>query len=152
MGIIEQILIAEKAGEELVSVKSARLEAGLGIIGDRYYKKAGTFSKALEKTGDFELTLIEDEEIECFNHMTGLGYQGRDFRRNIVTKNVKLNDLIGGEFVLGAVTLKAVRLCEPCKYLSERLGDTVMENMMGKCGIRAVILKGGSITTGDSVQ
>lgn len=152
MSNLKNILIASEAGKNLESIQKAELVPSHGIVGDRYYKKVGTFSEALSKSGDFEVTLIESEKIEEFNLHTGLGYTSKDFRRNLVTSGIDLAALVGSEFKVGEVTLKAVRLCEPCKYLSGLLGQVVMELMMGKCGIRAVIVKGGEINVGDTLS
>lgn len=148
MSKIVKILIAKNAGESLYPVNTAELEVGLGIVGDRYHKKEGTFSKALEKSGDFEVTLIAQEQIDQFNSSSGLAYSPEEFRRNIITSGVSVPSLVGKEFNIGHVTLKGVRLCEPCKYLSGLLGEVIMEKMMGECGIRAVIVRGGNINVG----
>ena len=152
MSRLESILVAANAGDELKSVDKAELVSGMGIVGDRYYKKIGTFSEGLAKSGDFEVTLIESEQIDSFNLETSLDYQAKDFRRNLVTSGVSLEALVGVEFKVGNVVLKAVRLCEPCKYLSDRLGEVVMRRMMGKCGIRAVIIEGGEINVGNRLS
>jgi hypothetical protein len=175
-GIIESILISGSAGGEVVSQSSVKLEIGRGIVGDRYYlskgtysKKLektydfeitlieredlskGTYSKKLEKTYDFEITLIEREEIDVFNQATGLNYDAAAFRRNLVTRGIRLNDLVGKEFSIGDVKFRGVRLCEPCAYLSDLLGPKFMSLMMHKAGLRAQILVNGSIEASDSI-
>ena len=149
-GIIEDILICEKAGGNLKSISEVALVAGKGIEGDRYFLKQGTFSESLEEKGDFEVTLIEIEEINSFNEKTGLDYSPAKFRRNLVTKGIKLNDLIGQEFSIGDVTLYGVRLCEPCAYLAGILRQSILSHMVHKAGLRAVIKKSGSINLGSS--
>ena len=151
MGKVEQILVAKNAGDKLFDVDKAELEKGFGIVGDRYHKKAGTFSKSLSKSGDFEVTLIDRTEIDTFNQTMGLNYLAEDFRRNIVTADISLPSLLGGEFMIGNTRLRAIRLCEPCKYLANLLGQAVMEKMMGKCGVRAVIVKSGKVSVGDLI-
>ena len=152
MGRVEKILIAKSAGDPLFEVDNAKLETGFGIVGDRYHKKVGTFSKALTKNGDFEVTLIERGEINAFNQAINSNYSAGDFRCNILTEGIHLSGLVGSEFIVGNTLLRAIRLCEPCKYLSNLLGEAVMEKMMGKCGIRAVIVRGGGISVGDRVS
>ncbi len=151
-GVVEQILIAESAGQPLISVAEAELVPGKGIEGDRYFSANGTFSKSLLSKGDFEVTLIEQEEIRAFNVTTGLNYDNAMFRRNIVTSGIRLNALVGREFALGACRLKAIRLCEPCAYLSDLLSDQVMQRMQHKAGLRAIIRSGGAVFVGDKVS
>ncbi len=150
-GIIESILISANAGGEVVSQSSVKLEKGRGIIGDRYHLSKGTYSKKLEKTHDFEITLIEREEIDAFNQATGLNYDAAAFRRNLVTRGIRLNDLVGKEFSIGDVKFKGIRLCEPCAYLSDFLGPEFMNLMVHKAGLRAQILVNGSIEASDSI-
>ena len=150
-GIIESILISGNAGGEVVSQSSVELEIGRGIVGDRYHLSKGTYSKKLEKTHDFEITLIEREEIDVFNQATGLNYDAATFRRNLVTRGIRLNDLVGKEFNIGDVKFRGVRLCEPCAYLSDLLGPDFLSLMVHKAGLRAQILVNGSIEVSDSI-
>ena len=150
-GIIESILISGNAGGEVVSQSSVKLEIGRGIVGDRYYLSKGTYSKKLEKTHDFEITLIEREEIDVFNQATGRNYDAAAFRRNLVTRGIRLNDLVGKEFSIGDVKFRGVRLCEPCAYLSDLLGPEFLSLMVHKAGLRAQILVNGSIEASDSI-
>ncbi len=150
-GTVIDILTANKAGETLQSNTSANLHSGKGIVGDRYYSSEGTFSKALEGEPDFEITLIEQEQIDSFNQQTGFAYSAADFRRNVVTSGVNLNQFEGKEFTIGNVRLKGIRLCEPCAYLAGLLGPEVMEHMVHKAGLRAQILEDGFIHVSDKV-
>ena len=151
-GIVKDILLAEIAGADLVSSSTAVLETGKGIVGDRYYLSQGTFSERLQDLPDFEVTLIEQEQIDSFNTKTGLGYSGNDFRRNIVTSGIELNNLVGKEFVIGNVMLRGVRLCEPCAHLSAILGPEIMSHMVHKAGLRAQILVSGQIGISDLIN
>jgi hypothetical protein len=109
-GIIESIFISANAGGEVISQPSVKLEAGRGIVGDRYYLSKGTYSEKLKNSQDFEVTLIEREEIDVFNQATGLDYDASAFRRNLVTRDIRLNDLVGKEFSIGDVKFKGMRL------------------------------------------
>ncbi|MDH5357320.1 MAG: MOSC domain-containing protein [Gammaproteobacteria bacterium] len=151
-GIIKDILTAEHSGDRLVSSPTATLEAGKGIVGDRYYSSQGTFSEHMQNQPDFEVSLIEQEKIDEFNAITGHHYSGHDFRRNIVTQGIQLNELVGKSFSIGNVTLKGIRLCEPCSYLSARLGSEVMDYMVHKAGLRAQIIHGGEIHISDFIS
>jgi len=149
---VEKIIIAETAGGDMVAQKSAELVAGQGIVGDRYFSSQGTFSELLLESQDFEVTLIEQEEIEAFNEVASLDYSASEFRRNIVTRGVRLNDLEGREFKVGEVRLHGVRLCEPCGYLAGRIGKAVLKHMMHKAGLRAQIVTGGVVSLGDTIH
>ena len=151
MGVVKNILIAANVDEALCSSSTATLQAGKGIVGDRYYFAHGTFSKKLAGLPEVEVTLVEQEEIDAFNLKARLKYSGKDFRRNIVTEGVRLDDLVGEEFYIGAVKLKGIRLCEPCAYLAGKIGTSVLEYMMHKAGLRAQILESGRICISDAI-
>lgn len=121
------------------------------VEGDRYFFKNGTFSEALEAKGDFEVTLIELEKIEAFNMVSNLDYSPGEFRRNLVTSGINLNELVGKDFTIGNVTLHGVRLCEPCAHLAGLLGESVMKHMLHKAGLRAVIIESGNISVGSKI-
>lgn len=151
-GIVADIQLAPFGGANLGSVSTARLVPGKGISGDRYFNGNGTFSDKLKGRPDSEVTLIEKEEIDAFNTISGLGYAAGDFRRNIVTEGVRLNALVGKTFRIGSVQLKGIRLCEPCAHLSSILGNEIMEHMVHKAGLRAQVLSEGEIFIGDQVS
>lgn len=151
-GIVKEVIIGKRAGDKLKSVESAELEAGKGIVGDRYYYGNGTFSRRLSGMPDVEITLIEQEEIDSFNLVTGRDLLGSDFRRNLVTHGIKLNDLVDKEFSVGEVTLKGIRLCEPCAHLAEFLGKDVLTHTVHKAGLRAQILLGGELKVGATIN
>lgn len=150
-GIVKDILFTEKAQGMLISHQTAQLQAGKGIVGDRYYSSQGTFSEALAGRPDFEVTLIEQEQIDYFNGKTSLAYSAADFRRNILTQGIRLNDLVDKEFVIGKVKLRGIRLCEPCAHLSEMIGSEVLEYMPHRAGLRAQILLDGDIHISDLI-
>ena len=151
-GFIKEILIAHKAGAELFEIDVAELVLDKGISGDRYFKTMGTFSEKLKESKDFEVTLIEQEEIDTFNQATQLNYPNNKFRRNIITTDINLPELIGKEFNIGSTRLKGIRFCEPCAYLSKLLGKEIMSHMMHKSGIRAAIISDGLIRKGDPIH
>lgn len=150
-GTLVDILWCPNAGETLNSHASAKLLKDCGIEGDRYCSRQGTFSEALEENGDFQLTLIDEAHIQAFNQVTGQALQAADFRRNLVVRGLDLNQLVDREFQIGDVRVKGIRLCEPCGYLAGLLGDTVMEHMIHKAGLRAVVLSDGLIHRLDAV-
>lgn len=151
-GTLREILVGQDAGVELRSEQRAELEAGRGLVGDRYYHGRGTFSEKFGGTPAVEATLIAVEEIDAFNAATGHRYAGSDFRRNLVTEGIDLSGLIGRRFVVGRTLLEGIRFCEPCAHLSAILGRDIMDHMVHKAGIRARIVEGGPIRVGDPVR
>lgn len=151
MGNVTGIYIAHKAGDDMVSVKEATLEAGKGILGDRYYYQTGTFSDNDTGLNDREVTLIESEKIQAFNAEYSMQISEGQFRRNIVTQGVDLNALVGADFSVGGVYLRGVRLCEPCAYLANLLVPEVVKGLLHKAGLRARIVSGGPIKLGDDI-
>lgn len=138
-------------GTPLREFTSVTLEAGRGILGDRYHAGIGTFSEKNRGKPDVEVTLIESEEIERFAGVEGRSRPATDFRRNLVTRGVRLNDLVGRRFLVGETELEGIRLCEPCAYLAGRLTPLVLEAMVHRAGLRARIVRGGVVRVGDEV-
>ncbi|MDX1491701.1 MAG: MOSC domain-containing protein [Pseudohongiellaceae bacterium] len=151
MSRVLAIYFAEQANATMSPLQTAALEAGKGIVGDRYYSAKGSFSEKLAGLPDIELTLIESEEVERFNKAFGFSFSCADFRRNIVTQGAKLNDLVGKEFFVDKVKLKGIRLCEPCANLAKVLVPDVMIGLRGKAGLRAAILNSASLSVGDEI-
>ena len=152
MSKVVGLYIAEAAEAPMQAVDSLHLEAGKGIVGDRYYKKIGTFSEKLAGLPDVEVTLVESEKIADFNREFGFSLADGDFRRNIVTTGVDLNSLVDKEFSIGAIRLKGLRLCEPCAHLARVLVPELLPGMVHKAGLRAQILDSGKINLNDSVD
>ena len=131
-------------------VLSVNAVAGKGLEGDRYFNASGTYSK---KSGTHrEVTRIEIEAIEGFERDYGVKLEPRNSRRNIVTRGVALNHLVGQEFRVGEVLLRGIRLCEPCGHLAELSQAKVLPGLVHRGGLRAQILTGGTIRTGDDVE
>jgi MOSC domain-containing protein YiiM len=134
----------------MVSVKEARSIPGKGLEGDRYFNHTGTYSK---KSGaDREVTLIEVEAIEALAREYKIALEPGAARRNIVTRGVPLNHLVGREFRVGDVTLRGLRLCEPCAHLERLSHSGVREALIHRGGLRAQILTDGTIRVGDSIH
>ena len=148
---IYAIYIAESAGKEMREITSANLVAGKGIEGDRYFNDTGTFSEQLKGQPHGELTLIQKEAIDAFNDEFDQSHDYSDLRRNIITTGVSLNDLVGEVFSIGDVSLKGLRLCEPCQHLAETVNTLFLPHMIGRSGLRAQILSSGKIHKGDSI-
>jgi MOSC domain-containing protein YiiM len=142
-GTVEGIYLSDKAKRLPVAVDSARVVAGRGLEGDRYFVGKGSFSH-WRGTGR-ALTLVEAEALED----VGLGFDAS--RRNVVTRGVDLNALVGRRFRVGAVECLGRRLCEPCRHLEKLEGDGLMRSLAGRGGLRADVLSDGSVGVGDPV-
>ncbi len=142
-GWVEEILIAAHAESPPLPVERARAIAGIGLEGDRYFAGVGTWS-SYPIEGGKDLTLIEAEVLAA------VGLTGSEARRNIVTRDVRLNDLVGERFWIGEVECYGDRLCEPCTHLQQLTGVTVAA-LAHRGGLRADILSDGEITVGDLV-
>lgn len=156
-GKLLSIYIAPAAGDPIISVSSAELVAGMGIVGDRYFAGEGEFSPEVQDP-DHEVTLFELEKLRAFNE----GEQteasppqpltGEDMRRNLLTEGVDLNALVDHEFCVGDVVLRGIRLCEPCGYLRGLTRDSVLAGFAHRGGLRAGIVRGGTIDLGCNIS
>jgi len=132
------------------SVNEARAVPGKGLEGDRYFSRTGTFSR--DQNPSNELTLIESEAMEALKRDYDIDLQAEDSRRNIATHGVPLNHLVGSEFQVGEVTLRGIRLCEPCSHLEQLSRKGVMRGLIHRGGLRAEILTEGTIRVGDPID
>lgn len=147
-GTVESIHIASAAKAPTRAIDQAQAIPGLGLEGDRYALQQGTFSKP---EPDFELTLIEAEALEALKRDYEIELAPGEARRNLVTRGVALNHLVGREFRIGDVRIRGIRLCEPCSHLQALVGQPVIKGLRHRGGLRAQILSQGSITVGDAV-
>lgn len=148
-GTVVSIHIASRAAESMISVSEVRAVPGKGLDGDRYFKSAGTYS---QKPGpDREVTLIEIEATEALKRDYEMEFDPGRSRRNIVTRGVPLNHLVGKEFQVGSVALRGIRLCEPCGHMEELAGQPVRKGLVHRGGLRAQILREGVIRPGDPI-
>jgi len=148
-GTVESIHIASDAREPMRAVQQAQAIPGVGLEGDRYANRQGTFFKP---EPDFELTLIEAEAIEALRREYGVELAAGEARRNVVTRGVPLNHLVGREFRIGAVKIRGIRLCEPCDHLQGLTGRPLIKGLRHRGGLRAQILSRGSISVADLIS
>ena len=148
-GTVHSLHIAPAGGAAVETVEEVRAVDGRGLEGDRYFEGTGTFSKT--PGNGRHVTLIELEAIEALLVEEGVTLDPAEARRNIVTSGVPLNHLVGHEFRVGDVVLKGQRLCEPCTYLSGIVGENVKTGLIHRGGLRADIVRGGTIRVSDSV-
>ncbi len=144
------IHIAPEAGAPVVSVEAAHAMPGRGLDGDRYCSGIGTYSFPIRLPLQ-ELTLIEIEQIEAVQREYGIALAAGDARRNVVTRGVSLNDLVGREFRIGEVLLRGQRLCDPCSHLAKLTDPAVLYGLVNRGGLRAQILTEGTIRIGDKI-
>jgi len=124
--------------------------AGAGLAGDRYGEQAGTFSP--DQDPDFEVTLIEEEALLALARDYGYAMSPAESRRNLTTRGVALNHLVGCEFWVGAVRLRGTRLCEPCDHLARLTDRRALKGLLHRGGLRAQIVLGGVMRVGDPVR
>ena len=150
-GELIAIYITADAAQPMQAVSQARAVAGRGLEGDRYFNNAGTY--ALTEDGRRQVTLIEIEAIQALREENQLAFEPGESRRNLVTRGVPLNHLVDKEFLVGAVRLRGVWLCEPCSHLAELTGKpAALPGLVHRGGLRAVVLSDGLIRVGDVVQ
>ena len=147
-GTVDSLHIAPGAKAPTCSVEEVQAVPGAGLVGDRYFLKQGTFYKP---EPDFELTLIEAEAIEAAARDEQVKLAMGEARRNVVTRDVPLNHLVGREFLLGDVKVRGIRLCEPCAHLQALVGVPVIKAFRHRGGLRAQILSSGIIRVDDPV-
>ena len=147
-GTVVLISISTEVAEATRAVEEVRAVAGRGLEGDRYCKADG---ETWEDPGR-ELTLIEAEAIEAMEREAGVKLDYKDARRNVVTRGVRLNDLIHKEFRVGEVAVRGIRLNEPCAHLAGLTHHAVLKGLVHRGGLRAQILNDGVIRVGDTVQ
>ncbi len=137
--------VTESNNKKINEVNSIQVEANKGIVGDRHFSE---FNDPY-----CQLSLIESENIDYYNLKYGLNISYVDFRRNIVTKGIRLNDLVGKRFIIGKVKVEGIDLCRPCKHLTEILNQSsILKEFLRKGGLRCQILSSSSINIGDEIK
>ena len=137
--------ISTNNNQTISEVNSIKVLANQGIVGDRHFNE---FNDPYN-----QISLIESENIDYYNIKFGLNIPYIDFRRNIITKGIKLNDLVGKRFKIGKVELEGIDLCRPCKHLSEILDqDNIIKEFLRRGGLRCQILTSSTIEVGDKIN
>jgi MOSC domain len=144
-GVVEAIAVAVSAGAPARLLESVHALAGRGLEGDRHVTGQGTFPSGMPGSA---LTLIEAEVCESFEP----ALEPSEHRRNVVTRGIDLNALVGREFTLGAVRCRGMRLCEPCTVAQRYAGRPVLRALVHRGGLRADILRDGELRVGDPVR
>lgn len=150
-GTVKGIYIAHKMGANVSGHQKVSVRAGKGIEGDRYFSNTGKNRSHYQGQPDWEITLIESEVIADFNKSTGNKFHESDFRRNLVTEGIRLNDLVGKTFEINGTSFYGVQLCEPCASLQKRMAVKILPALIGKGGLRAQIRGNGLVCIGDVI-
>ena len=134
-----------KNNQKIQEVDKIELLSGKGVVGDRHFHENNNVRS--------QVTLIESENIDYYNNKFKTNYSYIDFRRNVVTKGVQLNDLVGKTFSVGKIIVQGNDLCRPCKELQEKLGiDNYIKEFLRRGGLRCEILSSGIISIGDEIK
>ncbi len=143
-GRVEHIHLAPTAGASTASVVEAEAVAGVGLSGDRYADGAGYWR---DDRVSRDLTLVEGEVVDELEVVAP-----GELRRNVTTRGMRLNDLVGGTFWVGEALCRGTELCEPCRHLEELTGKPLLRPLVHRGGLRARILSGGIVRVGDPVE
>ncbi len=131
--------------KKIVEVNSIEVLANKGIVGDRHFNDYND--------PYCQLSLIESENIDYYNTKYGLDIPYVDFRRNIITIGVNLNDLVGKKFQIGKVKVEGIDLCRPCKHLTEMLNqNNILKEFLRRGGLRCQILSSSKIYINDEIK
>ena len=145
MGTVLKLGISRLNNKNIDEVDSIEVLANKGVIGDRHFKE---FNDPY-----CQLSLIESENIDYYNNKYGLNIPYINFRRNIVTKDIRLNELIGKRFKIGNVEAEGIDLCRPCRHLTEMLHqNNILKEFLRKGGLRCQILTSSKIIVGDEIS
>ena len=148
-GELIAIYTTGQACAPMVSVPEARAVAGHGLEGDRKFIRVD--APPAKAGPDRELTLIESEAIEAVVRDDNVALRPNETRRNLVTRGVPLNHLVGREFRVGEVRLRGIRLCDPCSHLEGLTRPGVLKGLIHRGGLRAQILNDGVLRVGQPV-
>jgi len=145
MSEVFKLGITSNNNKKIEEVSSIKVLANKGIIGDRHFNDYND--------PYCQLSLIESENIDHYNTKFGLNIPYVDFRRNIVTKGIELNNLISKKLQIGDVKIEAIDLCRPCKHLTEMLNQgNILKEFLRKGGLRCQILSSSIINIGDKIK
>ena len=145
MSKILKLGLVSNNNEKIEEMDSIKVEENKGVVGDRHFKD--------QNDPYCQLSLIESENIDYYNIKYGLNFRYVDFRRNVVTKGIKLNNLVGKSLQIGNAQIEVIDLCRPCKHLSQILDqDNILKEFLRRGGLRCKILKSSIITVGDEIK
>ena len=141
---VVQIGIHKSKGDKVRAVDTVEAIKGKGLVNNKHFKENN------EKKS--QITLIEIENINYYNNISKTQIPSINFRRNIITSGIKLNELLDKKFYIGKVRVIAHDLCRPCKYLQESLQQkNVVKEFLYTGGLRCEILSSGKICVDDQI-
>jgi MOSC domain-containing protein YiiM len=143
-GRVEAIFLAEERAAPVYPVERAEVHAGRGLVGDRKYFAGGA------KPGG-ALTLIAQEALEGMASEHGIRLPPGASRRQVHTRGIDLNALVGRRFRVGGLECVGVELCEPCAHLESITQPGVIKGLVHRGGLNADVLNDGQISVGDAV-
>ena len=143
-GRVEGIYITSEHGELPEPVESVRARAGRGLEGNRYFYDA-------DAPAGRAITLIAAEAVDALEREHGISLEPRETRRNVITRGIDVNELVGKRFRVGDVECEGVELCEPCTSLQAMTKPGVIKGLAHRGGLNADILSDGEISVGDAV-
>ena len=145
MSEVYKLGISIKNNQPINEVNFINVLANQGVVGDRHFRE---FNDPYN-----QISLIESENIDYYNIKYGLNIPYVDFRRNVVTKGIQLNELVGKKILVGNVELEGIDLCRPCRHLTEVLGqDNILKEFLRRGGLRCRVLSSSSINKGDKIK
>jgi MOSC domain-containing protein YiiM len=150
-GVVEAIHIGPEAERPMLEVDAVEAEAGRGLVGDRYFDGTGTYSDSSKSDGR-EVTLIASEALEAMERESGIRLDARESRRNILTRGIDLDELIGRRFRIGPVVCFGIERCDPCAHLQSLTRPGVLRGLVHRGGLRADIVEGGRIRVDDRIE
>jgi MOSC domain-containing protein YiiM len=151
-GAVVAIHVAGGAGQPMRTMQEVEAIAGEGLVGDRYRDGVGFYSAIPTTPGARELTLIAEEALAAVQQETGIVLGPHEHRRNVTTRGIDLDALIGRRFRIGEVACEGIRSCPPCNHLEEVTGKPVLPPLVHRGGLRAKIVESGWIRVGDTIM
>jgi MOSC domain-containing protein YiiM len=148
-GKVEAIHLASAAEAPMTAVERVQAVAGIGLEGDRYAARTGTWSP--DPPADRDITLIAAAVLVDVASPDGIVLAAGESRRNVTTRGIRLNELVGRRFRVGEIECEGTRLCEPCQHLTDFLGKPILRPLVHRAGLRAKILTSGEIAVGAAV-
>jgi MOSC domain-containing protein YiiM len=143
MAEVISIHLADAKGAPIYEVERAEAVAGAGLRGDRHFAEGADPAR--------HLTLIESEAVELLAAEHGIELAPGESRRQVMTRGVELNPLVGRRFRVGAVECRGIELCEPCAHLESLTHAGIMRGLVHRGGLNAEIIRGGEIAVGDQI-
>ncbi|MFN7973152.1 MAG: MOSC domain-containing protein [Acidobacteriota bacterium] len=144
-GQVVHIHVAAAGGGPMTARSAVRAVAGSGLEGDRHFREDG------QDRPDRQVTLIEQEAVEALGRDYGLALSPGESRRNITTRGIALNHLVGRTFRVGQALFQGVMLCEPCGHLQRMTKKKVIKGLVHRGGLRARIVEDGLVKVGDPI-